>query len=142
MKKIFSLFILLLFAALPVYAMKVIVNNNNDRKVPSRSSVKDYGYYNGAYSNGYITRNTAKLTRKDLADLELLRHNIRGELIGTIWYYYPNLITTAQTEAPKSNISASFNNPYSKISTREAADYYELDTISSPDKLIPVGYEK
>ncbi len=157
MKKIFSMLVLLLFASAPVYAMKIIVNSTSDRTVPSRSSGKEYYNYNDInYGDGYITTTTRteinrnrQFIQPNLDDLKLLKSNIRGELIGTTWYY-PNLeaaqTTTTNTTTinqPPTVITTTVNNPpFSKIYTREAADYYTKDTILSPDKLIPVGYEK
>ncbi len=129
MKKTFGIFIVLLIAASPAYSLKLIVNDTSDRTVPSRSTAWNYDNYS-QQSYSYTTA-----APKDLSNLKLLSGNIRGELVGTTWYY-PGL-KPVETKTSSADI-----NPYSKLCTREAADYYALDTIENPEKLVPIGYDE
>lgn len=129
MRKVMIVFIMALFVAMPARALKLIVNDSADRTVPSRSSTQTYEYVDESLD--YNSAGT-----KNIADLKYLSDNIRGELVGTTWFY-PEF---AQSASGGEQTVQYIEN--SKNYTREAADYYEADTLNHPNKLVPVGYSQ
>ena len=140
--------ILLLFSyisVIPAFAAKVIVNDTNDRRVPSRSSGPDAfvqyyevgddyvesSYYGPNASRGY------QLEKYKNENLPLLKEDFRSELVGTTWHY-PDSVTTVQNVNSDGNemIDAHTLN---RSHHRDAADYYTKDTIKDPNILIPCG---
>lgn len=140
--------ILLLFSwisVMPSFAAKIIVNDTDDRRVPSRSSgpeafvqyyevgddyVDSYGQapkHNGGY----------QLEKYKNQNLPLLKEDIRLELVGTTWEYHDEAQDAAYAEA--NSQASSIDDVYDKRYHREAADYYTMDTIKNPNALIPCG---
>lgn len=129
MRKVMIVFIMCIFASMPAHALKLIVNDSADRTVPSRSSTQTYEYVDE-------TLDYSGSSTKNFADLKYLSDNIRGELVGTTWFY-PEFAKSANTVEQSVQYVES-----SKNYTREAADYYEADTLNHPNKLVPVGYSQ
>lgn len=129
MRKVMIIFIMSLFVAMPAHALKLIVNDSADRTVPSRSSTQTYEYVDESLDYNSVGT-------KNIADLKYLSDNIRGELVGTTWFY-PEF---AQSASGGEQTVQYIEN--SKNYTREAADYYEADTLNHPNKLVPVGYSQ
>ena len=177
-----------IFMSLPCYAMKLIVNDNADRIVYSRSSkpdkiieeiepvtetttpisstskevqnettttVSQTGTVDGHPIVTYVKKSY------DPAYLKYLGDNIKPELVGTTWVFDESIEQKymAQNNTPvqtNKNTLQSNNQPTSdeklanaedtevihtfeepKRYSREAADYYTLDLINSPNQLIP-----
>ncbi len=139
MKKLCLVLVFMLFIGnLPSFAMKIIVNNDNDRIVYSRSSAPSDEVYNDYNSreSGNVPVNYKKnnLTNEQL---QYLTNEIRDELIGTYWNFNDN---NAQNVNNSDN-STDFNSTaYNKRGSREAADYYMVDSIKAPDTPVPSGF--
>lgn len=129
MRKVMIVFIMCVFASMPAHALKLIVNDSADRTVPSRSSTQTYEYVDE-------TLEYSGLSTKNIADLKYLSDNIRGELVGTTWFYPEFAKSVGGVEKSVQYVEGSKNY------TREAADYYEADTLNHPNKLVPVGYSQ
>lgn len=126
MKKLCLFLVCLTFiSSMPSFAMKVIVNNENDRIVYSRSSGFDddgnYGTFNINLNSYEKRRNPAQ----NNYELGLLGTEFRTELAGTKWHLVNN--------TPQKPIEKNLNDRNS----REAADYYYIDKYKAPDTLIP-----
>lgn len=162
MKKFCILFMLFSFiSVMPCFALKIIVNENTDRTVPSRSS-SPADSYEEDYSmeetgdmlydqqqRPLITRQSEYNNQKyELVYKPLLGANIRPELVGTTWNYPVNNMPPKVDEnmRPVNNDVNNANNQEPativKRYLREAADYYVLDTINHPKDIIPAGFEE
>ena len=159
MKKFCLLFIIFsLISAIPAFAMKKILNDNNDRRVPSRCSgpVEEYTeeetyVYNTNYQNNQMPPYNASYQMERYIHYykPLLSQDMRTELIGTTWYY-PKYVTrytgnSVNSQPASYKTSTKTKKTPKKLSKRylrEAADYYTQDTLSSnPDKAYPAGFE-
>ncbi len=158
MKKLFIFFVLLsFFSVMPSFALKVIVNEGTDRTVPSRCSGPSnvIEEYTEEPNNDVREPDQEELVEKsndynsekyELVYKPLLGANIRPELAGTSWGYPVNNIEKSTNEQEKlvnneSDESAQVKEVTLKRFTREAADYYILDTINRPNEIIPAGFE-
>lgn len=160
MKKFCILLILFSFiSVMPSFALKVIVNESTDRKVPSRCSgpnetyVEDYDQqmsentYDEYSQQEYVEKNNVNNNEKyELVYKQLLGENIRSELAGTRWNYPVNNYTPdenveEQTTDKNINSNQEGQEVVVKRYLREAADYYFIDTIGSPNDVIPAGFE-
>lgn len=131
-------------SVLPASAMKIIVNNEHDRIVYSRSSGPDEDV-------SYTTEQTQTTEMNSYLrhymgnpeyyqyQLRLLGDDIRRELVGTKWYY-----ASPAEPLPSQTISQSSSDNISlerlKRASREAADYYMVDMTKDPNNLVPSGY--
>lgn len=128
MKRILFLISLFVFVSvMPVYALKTMYNNEDDRRVPSRSSLFSVNYKED-YS--LESESTTKVNPGRFWGDEYFRflsQNIRPELKGTVWYYYSNEESSEQN-VNRLKLSAVKNENYVKRYIREAADYFVRDT--------------
>ena len=168
MKKICFLFACLTFVSvLPSFAHKIIVNDNNDRIVYSRSSfAPDDTKYDidepeqvqeeqGMHEVSYVRKSDLN-SDYDRYLLELLGADFRTELAGTRWYYPQETFEEPVQEEVNEEVATEFveggeqENPATlsayqahlesmKRDSREAADYYMVDMEKDPDNLIPSG---
>ncbi len=144
-------------SALPSYAMKIIVNDKNDRIVYSRSNLFDNEIKDNQYSfEKYINKNNyasiedyaaAKQykSQKEYTSLKKLSNEIRTELIGTTWNYdETEYVENNTAEVDGETISqydeTGYSMDYLLRNSREAADYYTRDLNHDPELLIPSGY--
>ena len=146
MKKLCLVLLLMSYiSVIPAFAVKVIVNDSNDRRVPSRSSGPeafvqyyevgdDYvetSYKGAKHNRGY------QLEKYKTQNLPLLKEDFRLELAGTTWDYPEDV---PQQEVVNSVDSSSVVDEYNlRMHHREAADYYTKDTLKNPNVLIPCG---
>ena len=140
--------ILLLFSyisVIPAFAVKVIVNDTNDRRVPSRSSGPDAfvqyyevgdDYVENSYSGPNANRGY-QLEKYKNVNLPLLKEDFRLELVGTTWHYPDNTTTVQSTQL--NNDEVFDTSTLNRSHHREAADYYTKDTQKDPNLLIPCG---
>ena len=150
--------ILLLFSyisVIPAFAANVIVNDTNDRRVPSRSSgpeafVQYYEVGDDYVETTYYGSNSThknggyRLESYQNHNLPLLKQDFRTELIGTTWDYPDEVQHLQQAEHVQevANVEANKNHDedvMGRLHHREAADYYTKDTIKAPNTLIPCG---
>ena len=130
-------------SVIPAFAVKVIVNDKNDRRVPSRSSgpeafVQYYEVGDDYVENGYRGLNYNrgyKLESYQNHNLPLLKQDFREELIGTTWDY-PDESYQQETVQEVDKYVEEYSN---RAHHREAADYYTKDTLINPNALIPCG---
>ncbi len=160
MKKFCILLMLFSFLSImPSYALKVIVNEATDRKVPSRSSVPEpIEDYSEQQQMDYVSdednqqQNADKKSeysdkKYELVYKPLLGGAIRPELVGTTWNYPVNNFVPEekiQEKQVSQNIDSEKNQEKEVILKRylrEAADYYYIDTIGSPNNVVPAGFE-
>ena len=132
-------------SVIPAFAVKVIVNDANDRRVPSRSSGPeafvqyyevgdDYvetSYKGAKHNRGY------QLEKYKTYNLPLLKEDFRLELAGTTWDYSEDV--PQQEVVNKVNSSSVVDEYNLRMHHREAADYYTKDTLKNPNVLIPCG---
>ncbi len=142
MKKICFLFaFLIVISAIPSYATKIIINNENDRIVYSRSSYDDNATYDEETKNiiktSYFRREGLNL-EYDRYLLELLGRDFRKELAGTKWHYDEETIEIPVITKSKHQL----NIEKAKRNSREASDYYMVDLTKNPNKLVPSGYSE
>ena len=179
-----------MFLSLPCYAMKLIVNDNADRIVYSRSSkpdtviqeietvteekeqVSEVKSTNSDYATASVTDSnlaqgqpmvTYVKKSYDPAYLKYLGENIKPELVGTTWVFDESVeqkymaqnnepVQNAVNNNVQANNTADVNEKLAQAEeateslntfeeprrySREAADYYTLDLINSPNQLIP-----
>lgn len=161
MKKLCCLLVFLsICSSMPVFAMKVIVNDQKDRVVYSRSNWNT-NPYDDMTQNYQTTQNAVNYTEKekaaaetykpkyvDEADLKELSNNLKPEMIGIKWEY--NYKTNDENQENEDNEQISQNSDYEQLTpeeiarrnSREAADYYTKDlNDENPDNLIPSGYD-
>ena len=131
---------------MPSYAMKIIVNNENDRIVYSRSSfpLDEFSYSSEeveqvSVKNSYYKRSSQNPEYYEY-QLRLLGNDFRKELAGTKW----NLVNEVENAPVLENVEPQLseyqmNLERLKRGSREAADYYTKDTIKAPNTLIPCG---
>lgn len=151
---------------MPSYAMKVILNDNSDRRVPSRcsGSFDDYVVeepvmdgsmqFNGPQNGPAFGQGGGRMGmfRYITQYKPLLSQDMRPELIGTTWYYPQRTIVVnnqgtnssgqmkGQMKTSKQEQKKSKN--MSKRYLREAADYYTQNTLGSePNKAYPAGFK-
>lgn len=160
MKKYCVLMLFFYFiSVIPGFAMKVIVNEGTDRKVPSRCSGPSESYYEETdeqqtdsvpdeymQQTVYEKNNENNTEKYELVYKKLLGENIRSELAGTRWNYPVNNIVQKEEIKPQTdekNINNETNQQEVTVKRylREAADYYFIDTIGSPNDVIPAGFE-
>ncbi len=160
MKKYCVLMLFFYFiSVIPGFAMKVIVNEGTDRKVPSRCSGPSESYYEETdeqqtdsvpdeymQQTVYEKNNENNTEKYELVYKKLLGENIRSELAGTRWNYPVNNIVQKEEIKPQTdekNINNETNQQEVTVKRylREAADYYYIDTIESPNDVIPAGFE-
>ena len=163
MKKILLAVILFsFFTAIPSFAMKLIINKDSDRTVPSRSigSFDDiildeepgsdfYDLYKKNVRNGVFVIPGYQAEMYETYFVPRLKRDMRKELIGTNWKY-PNYIALKaqyeenlkQAQSKKYMLKEKdTQNKIVKRYAREAADYYYRDTLKNPDKIIPSGFD-
>lgn len=147
-------------SAMPAYAMKVIVNDQNDRVVYSRSNKYDNSYKGDSYYStkgfGQVNYTKAEQTAAknyrpqpvDEYQLYELSRDLKRDLIGTTWYYDNNNYDDNNNPDNSANIGArNYQDNYTtfedylKRNSREAADYYTKDLANNPEELIPSGYD-
>ncbi len=145
-------------SVMPSFAIKIIVNNETDRTVPSRSSdrnVEEYIEQDNEVSSPSVNVNRRVVNsmadkqreRFNLVYKPILEQDFRRELIGTTWHYPDETQNYSQPEPIQEQVSdEQFNDggwqAYNKKYIREAADYYVVDTINRPNEAVPVGYEE
>ncbi len=131
MKKICLLIMFLtLISSIPCFASKIIVNDEKDRIVYSRSSRPDDridATVYDSYLNSYEKRRNPQLNTYQLT---LLSKEFRTELAGKKWVVVNN---------PSQSVKEYDVKKYNRAS-REASDYYYIDKNNSAHRLIPSGY--
>lgn len=162
MKKFCLILVLFSFiSVMPCFALKVIVNENTDRTVPSRCSGPTSSYeeeyemqQNDDGSQESVSQQESEIipgyqgAKYELVYKSRLGADIRPELVGTAWGYpdYTHLLNQNADEQPAEQNENMDNNQEQELITkrylREAADYYVLDTINRPDEVIPAGFEE
>lgn len=134
---------MLFIGNLPSYAMKIIVNDDKDRIVYSRSSFPGEETYTEYTNENENTNTTTPVTykRTNLTESQLyyLSNEIRDELIGTYWNYNEENNTAEEINNNENNVNTAVYT-YNKRGSREAADYYMVDSIKAPNMLIPSGF--
>lgn len=160
MKKFFIFFVIMSFlSVMPSFAVKLIFNEGTDRTVPSRcSGHSNEEEYEMEQDTDYSVQSTQDEVGKKAYDYnaekyelvyrQILGADIRPELVGTTWGYPVNNVDKISNSKEQ---SSNTNTEEKKIQEkevlvkrflREAADYYYVDTINTPGKLIPAGFEK
>ena len=146
MKKLCLVLLLMSYiSVIPAFAVKVIVNDTNDRRVPSRSSgpeafaqyyevgddYVDASYKGAKHNRGY------QLEKYKTQNLPLLKEDFRLELVGTTWEY-PEEVSQQEVvnQVDTNNVIDEYN---LRTHHREAADYYTKDTLKNPNILVPCG---
>ncbi len=158
MKKFCLLLLMFSLISVPAFAMKKILNDNSDRRVPSRCSgpVEEYteeetSVYDTNYQPNQMPSYNSSYQMERYINYykPLLSQDMRTELIGTTWYYpkyvtrYTNNSINSQPATAKTSKKAKkAKKELSKRYLREAADYYTQDTLGpNPDKAYPAGFE-
>lgn len=141
----FLLACLTFLSVLPSSAMKIIVNNANDRIVYSRSSGPDEiiteevdtqtpqsktSYYKSLNTNPEYYE----------YQLRLLGSDFRNELAGTKWYYNQRTVPVNNVKQTALQAKQKAESERSKRLSREAADYYMVDLTNAPNTLVPSGF--
>ncbi len=132
-----------LISALPTYATKIIVNNNQDRIVYSRSTlpseiiVYEQSGENETFNEQKYYGN--KNSEQDNSQLHLLGNDFRLELAGTKWNLEENT-KPANYKVTANDIEYTARLDRIKRGSREAADYYYVDDVKAPDTLIQSGF--
>ncbi len=147
MKNISLLIVCLAFiSVMPSYATKIIVNDDNDRIVYSRSS---FPQNEVTYTEEEVTTKAKTSYYKSLKQtpefyehqLKLLGNDFRKELAGTKWYLSSEEVVEAVEQVPVQQLSEyQLNLERLKRYSREAADYYMIDMMKDPENLVPSGY--
>ena len=145
----FVLAFLTVLTALPSYAVKIIVNNENDRIVYSRSSfaADDTNY---DVDEPEVTKKIVKTSYFKRAGLNpeadqhllyLLGKDFRTELAGTQWNYEDEQVVTEVQEI-ETVVKSEYQEQLERLKrgSREAADYYMIDMTKNPNNLVPSGY--
>ncbi len=134
-------------SVMPSYAMKIIVNNENDRIVYSRSS---FPHDEVSFSDEEVEQVKVKSSYYKSSSqnpeyyeyqLRLLGNDFRKELAGTKW----NLVDDVENVPVASELEPQLteyqmNLERLKRGSREAADYYMVDMMKDPNNLVPSGY--
>lgn len=160
MKKIFLVLILCSYiSVLPCYAKKVIVNDQNNRIVYSRSNwdigtaVQDFDYSTDSTGEVQYSQEQVEAARNfrpqyiDEYKLQELGRNIKLNLVGTTWTNTDNVKYAHNVNNIDENVQTAYEDgtraeDISKRSSREAADYFRRDLSRDPDELIPSGYDE
>lgn len=147
MKNICLLLACLTFiSVMPSYAVKLIVGEENDRVVYSRSSfpqdeitVSDEGVKTTVKTSYYKSLNQNPEYYE--YQLRLLGNDFRKELAGTKWYLESEeVVEPVSDEVVQYKSVHQLNIERLKRSSREAADYYMVDMAKDPENLLPSGY--
>ena len=147
MKNICLLLACLTFiSVMPSYAVKLIVGEENDRVVYSRSSfpqdeitVSDEGVKTTVKTSYYKSLNQNPEYYE--YQLKLLGNDFRKELAGTKWYLESEeVVEPVSDEVVQYKSVHQLNIERLKRSSREAADYYMVDMAKDPENLLPSGY--
>lgn len=138
MKKVLLVLVLFAFiSVMPSFSMKVILNDQSDRLVPSRCSGM-LGYDDSDLNYDESQNNVKnRIKKKDPYSYTLSKY-IRTELVGTKWGYYQE-----EDIQPAVNVQKSARDEKLKLlkrGSREAADYYMQDTLNNPDNLVQSGF--
>ena len=157
MRNFFIFYVLFsFFTVIPSFALKIIVNEDTDRTVPSRCSgpsnvIEEYteeqnnDSRESAQEELIEKSNDYNSEKYELVYKPLLGADIRPELVGTTWGYpLNNFEQNVNSQEQLLENQAEENIPQEvtvKRFTREAADYYILDTINRPNEIIPAGFE-
>ena len=131
---------------MPSYAVKLIVGEENDRVVYSRSSfpqdeitVSDEGVKTTVKTSYYKSLNQNPEYYE--YQLKLLGNDFRKELAGTKWYLESEeVVEPVSDEIVQYKSVHQLNIERLKRSSREAADYYMVDMAKDPENLLPSGY--
>ena len=131
---------------MPSYAVKLIVGEENDRVVYSRSSfpqdeitVSDEGVKTTVKTSYYKSLNQNPEYYE--YQLRLLGNDFRKELAGTKWYLESEeVVEPVSDEVVQYKSVHQLNIERLKRSSREAADYYMVDMAKDPENLLPSGY--
>ena len=131
---------------MPSYAVKLIVGEENDRVVYSRSSfpqdeitVSDEGVKTTVKTSYYKSLNQNPEYYE--YQLRLLGNDFRKELAGTKWYLESEeVVEPVSDEIVQYKSVHQLNIERLKRSSREAADYYMVDMAKDPENLLPSGY--
>lgn len=131
-------------SVLPANAVKLIVNDANDRIVYSRSSSHNDDVEavqeetETTVKNSYLRNFTGNPEYYNY-QMRLLGDDLREELVGTRWYYEQQ-----QPSQEEQNLNEKseyqLNLERLKRTSREAADYYMVDMMKDPNNLVPSGY--
>jgi hypothetical protein len=147
MKNICLLLACLTFiSVMPSYAVKLIIGEENDRVVYSRSSfpqneivVSDEGVKTTVKTSYYKSLNQNPEYYE--YQLKLLGNDFRKELAGTKWYLESEeVVEPVSDEVVQYKSVHQLNIERLKRSSREAADYYMVDMAKDPENLLPSGY--
>ena len=131
MKKVCLLIMFLtLLSSIPCFASKIIVNDENDRIVYSRSSRPNERIDETVYDSYLTSYNQKRNPQLNTYQLGLLGKEFRTELAGKKWVSVNNTQETVKNYDVKK---------YNRAS-REASDYYYVDKNSSSQRMIPSGY--
>ncbi len=131
MKKICLLIMFLtLLSSIPCFASKIIVNDEKDRIVYSRSSRPDERIDDMVYDSNLNSYERKRDPQLSTYHLTLLSKEFRKELVGKKWNVVKDTKKTTKNYDEKK---------YNRAS-REASDYYYVDKDSSSQQLIPSGY--
>ncbi len=141
MKK-FSLLLVfvLVVSAMPSFATKVIVNDNNDRVVYSRSTGFDERIDETVYDSYLKSYNQKRNQELNIYQTTLLSKEFRTELAGKKWVLVNNSYNNNNNNLPSQQIQ-NLNFRASDRLSREAADYYYVDK-NNPYIKYPSGYLK
>ncbi len=136
----FIVLLIYLVSAIPSYAIKYTVNDEMDRTVPSRSTSPEERIQYWSYTTDYYYDQNPNeyYLRHDYNKMMLLGENVRPELVGVVWYYPKEKITPVNVNAKQEQTEQIIMEP--KRYSREAADYYSVDTNVDPDMKVPSGY--
>ena len=146
----FILAFLMGLTALPTYAAKIIINNENDRIVYSRSSFAADDTKYDIEKEKQETKNIVKTSyfkragldlEKDQQLLYMLGKDFRIELAGTKWNYINEEVVIEPVEV-ETTIKSEYQEQLERLKrgSREAADYYMVDITKNPNNLVPSGY--
>ena len=145
MKRVwFTVLLIYLVSAIPSYAIKYTVNDETDRTVPSRSSspedrIEYWSYTTDVDYNQKEQNSDTYYLRHDYNKMLLLGENVRPELAGIIWHYPEEEVTPVDVNAKQEQTEEIVREEPKRYS-REAADYYSVDTNVDPNMRIPSGY--
>lgn len=151
MKNFCFLFAILMgLTALPTYAAKIIINNENDRIVYSRSSFAADDTKYDVEQEQQMPKTIVKTSYfkragldpvKDQQLLYILGQDFRIELAGTKWNYVDEEVVTETTEI-ETAVKSEYQEQLERLKrgSREAADYYMVDMTKNPNNLVPSGY--
>lgn len=160
MKKLFVIIILCSFiSVLPCYAKKIIVNDQGNRIVYSRSNwdigtdVQEFDYSTDSTGEVQYTDEQVEAARNfkpqyiEDYKLEDLGKNIKLELVGTTWVTHNDVKQLENINNIDENVQTAYEEEgrpedIARRNSREAADYYRVDLDRNPDELIPSGYDE